>query len=77
MKEETMKKKFDSKDLVRNVRIAQALMLGVFVLGISMMTGDYADSVDSPFSTLSITTTLFGFAGTIVCEIFARRAEKW
>ncbi len=62
---------------VRNIRIGQAIFLGVFTLGLSMMGGDLSEALHIPVSALSLTTTLFGAMGALVCEIFARKAEKW
>jgi hypothetical protein len=73
-------KKEKSQDFrkgLANIRKVQAIFLGIFTLGLSMTAGDYGTFVKSPVSTLSITTTLFGFMGSLVCEFMARKAEKW
>jgi len=70
-------KKTENRDAVVVIRGAQALCLGIFTIGISMGAGDIGAAYGLPVSSLSITTTLFGGFGTIICEIFARLAEKW
>ena len=69
--------KVDGKKLAMRARIVQALFLGLFTLGLSMSVGDVSSVWEYPVSSMSITTTVFGLMGAIVCEIFARRAEKW
>ena len=59
------------------IRVGQAICLGVFTLGISMMAGDLVGTIKLPVSALSLTTTLFGGIGAIICEMFARKAEIW
>ena len=58
-------------------RVFQAICCGIFALGISMIAGDYTTFIKSPISTLSITTTIFGFFGIIITEIMARQSKKW
>jgi len=58
-------------------RIFQAIFLGVFVMGLSMMAGDYSTFVKSPISALSITTTIFGLGGALISGFQANRAERW
>ena len=67
----------EKKSFVRSIRIGQAIFLGIFTLGLSMMGGDLSEALHIPVSSLSLTTTLFGAMGALVCELFARRAEKW
>ena len=77
---ENEKVKAESKDVrkaIGNIRNVQGIFLGIFTLGISMMTGDYASFIHSPISTLSMTTTVFGLMGTIVTEFMARKAVNW
>jgi multisubunit Na+/H+ antiporter MnhB subunit len=58
-------------------RIASVLFLAIFILGISMMFGEGSQAAKIPFSSLSITTTMFGALGWVMSELTARRAEKW
>jgi len=67
----------EKKNVVVAIRSTQALCLGIFTLGLAMATGDVSSAYHFPVSALSITTTLFGGMGTIICEIFARLAKKW
>lgn len=66
-----------SSNLLKNIRIVQAIFLGLFTLGISMCFGDIAPSLNIPVSGLSITTTFFGAMGYLMCEWFARKATEW
>lgn len=70
-------KKASNRDVIVVIRGAQALCLGIFTIGVSMGAGDVGAAYGLPVSSLSITTTLFGGFGSIICEIFARLAEKW
>jgi hypothetical protein len=58
-------------------RIASVFFLAIFVLGISMMLGEGGSAAHLPFSSISVTTTLFGGMGWGMSELTARRAEKW
>lgn len=58
-------------------RIFQAICLGVFALGLSMMSGDYLGYIKSPISSFSVTTTIFGLLGAIITGILAKQSEKW
>ena len=60
-----------------SARLVQALFIGIFVLGISMMLGDYSSTVKLPFSSLSLSTTVFGGLGALVSEFVAKRAKEW
>jgi len=65
------------KDILVTVRVVQAICLGIFVLGLSMMAGDLTGAIELPISSVSMTTTLFGGMGALMCEWFAGQAEKW
>lgn len=69
----------EDKSTQVGIRVVQAFCVGMFTLGISMMAGDISGAVHLPVSALSITTTLFGGIGSVMCEAFARKAEteKW
>lgn len=58
-------------------RIGSVLFLAIFILGISMMFGEGSSAAKIPFSSLSITTTVFGAMGWLMSELTARRAERW
>ena len=75
--EKIVEKKEEKKNVIAYIRVGQALCLGIFTLGISMMFGDIAGAIKLPISTLSITTTLFGGIGAIITEVFARKAKQW
>jgi hypothetical protein len=72
-KEETAQKKKNGTK--QTFRIFQAIFSGVFALGLSSMAGDLTGAWNLPFSSFSITTTMFGFIGMVICEIFARNIE--
>ena len=57
------------------IRVAQAISAGIFTFGLAGMTGDMTGSLGLPISSFSITTTLFGMMGMLVCDIFARKFE--
>lgn len=61
----------------KKFRIGQALSLGIFTLGISMIIGDYLPTITTLIKPLSITTTVFGFMGTLLTELMARQARRW
>jgi hypothetical protein len=77
----TSEEKGKTKSLASNIsigaRVVQALFIGVFVLGVSMMVGDYSSTVKMPFSPLSLSTTMFGGLGALISEIIAQRARNW
>ena len=66
-----------NKSVVITFRLFQAFCFGVFALGLSMMAGDYGSYIKSPFSTLSLITTIFGLLGSIISGILAKQAENW
>lgn len=63
--------------LVIVFRIFQSIFLGIFALGISMVLGDYGKYVEWPISNLSVTVTVFGLIGAIICQTQAKACEKW
>lgn len=75
-KTKTEKERKNLKTVV-TFRIIQAFSLGLFAFGLSMAFGDYTESVDSPLSSFSTTTTIFGLFGSIITEILARKSENW
>ena len=72
-----MAEKNENKSAIVSIRIIQAIALGIFALGLSLMSGDYSSYVKSPFSSISMTTTIFGLFGIIITEIMARQAKRW
>ena len=58
-------------------KLFQMVFLGIFILGISMMFGEGSATTSSPFSSLSITTTIFGAAGAFLSELSARTTRRW
>jgi hypothetical protein len=66
-----------SKKTVVTFRIFQAICLGIFALGLSMIAGDILGYVKSPISSFSMTTTIFGGLGAIISGILAKQSEKW
>jgi len=69
--------KIENKNLVVTFRMFQAIFLGIFALGLSMISGDYLGYIKSPISSLSMTTTIFGLLGAIITGILAKQSEKW
>jgi len=74
---EDKQKEPKNKNVVVVLRIFQAISLGIFALGISMIAGDYTAYIKSFISTFSITTTLFGLFGAIITQILIRSSDKW
>ena len=58
-------------------RVAQAIFIGIFALGLSSGLGDYATFVKSPLSSFSITSSVFGLMGMVATEAMARISKKW
>ena len=66
-----------TKDAVVVARVIQSIFFAVFILGVSLMTGDYIPTVTNiPISSVNISITLYGLLGMISCEFFARRLSK-
>lgn len=63
-------------EMISNLRIVQAVSVGIMTLGVSMAAGDLAKMADIAVSSLSITTTLFGLVGTIMSEFMIGRIKK-
>ena len=66
-----------NRNVIITFRIFQAIFLGVLALGVSSMFGDVGKAVSSPFSTFSITTTIFGIIGSITTGILAKKSKDW
>ena len=66
-----------NKNVIITFRVFQALCFGIFALGLSLIAGDYTTFVKSPISAMSITTTMFGLVGALVCGWASNRAEEW
>ena len=58
-------------------RIIQAICLGVFSLGLSLVLSDYTSFIEVPISSIAITTTTFGLIGAVITEILARQSKRW
>jgi len=67
--------KQQQRGIALKIRIAQAISAGIFTFGLSAISGDVTGTMGWPVSPFSITTTLFGAMGMLICEIFARRFE--
>jgi uncharacterized protein YacL len=66
-----------NKNLVVTFRIFQAICFGLFALGLSLMAGDWMGAIESPISSMSMATTIFGLIGAIITEILAKNCEDW
>jgi len=67
----------ESKKIIVTFRVFQAICLGIFALGLSMIAGDYTGFIKSPISSISMTTTIFGGMGALVTGILAKQSENW
>lgn len=75
MKEEN--DKLEKKKFQVTFRIFQAIFFGILALGISSTFGDVGSYVQSPISTFSITTTIFGIIGSIITGMLANKSKNW
>jgi len=69
--------KEENKDRIVAFRVFQAIFWGIFALGVSSMSGDGSKAINLPFSSFSITTTLFGLIGALLCGHFAKISVDW
>ena len=69
--------KEQSRNIKVTFRIFQAIFFGMMALGISLMFGDVSSYMESPISSFSITTTVFGLAGSIITGILANKSKNW
>jgi uncharacterized protein YacL len=76
-KMQNKKEERKNKNLVVTFRIFQAIFFGLFALGLSLISGDYVKYIQSPISSLSLTTTIFGLIGAIITGILAKNCEDW
>ena len=65
-----------TSNTVAYIRLAQALLVGVFILGLALSGGDYSAAVKLPISSSSLTLMVFGGIGALYSEVVARRAER-
>jgi len=59
--------------IVVGSRIFQAIFMAIFVLGLSMILADLTGYCELPVSALSVSTTIYGLLGMLVCEFLARK----
>jgi hypothetical protein len=74
---ETEQKETKNRNMIVTFRIFQAVFFGMLALGISSMFGDVSSYMKSPFSTFSITTTVFGLIGAIITGRLAKNCKDW
>jgi len=66
-----------TKQYVIIFRVIQSFFVGLFTLGLSLISGDYVKYIQLPISSIAITTTIFGLVGAVLTEFYARKAENW
>jgi len=72
-----IKEEKQNKGIIITFKVFQAVFFGVSALGVSMLFGDYIKSIQSPFSIISVTMTVFGIIGVIITGVLSKSAEKW
>ena len=72
-----LEEKTENRSLTVTFRVFQAIFFGILALGISSMFGDIGSYVQSPISTFSTTTTVFGLIGSIMTGILANKCKDW
>lgn len=60
-----------------SLRIIGVAFLAVFALGLSSFTSDISASLHWGVSSISVMATVFGALGFLICELNAKRCEKW
>ena len=55
------------------IRIIQAIFIGCSALGLSLMLGDITPLYVAVISPMSVSTTVYGLLGALVCEIAERK----
>jgi hypothetical protein len=60
-------------DLKTKLRLVQGITMGITTLGAASMLSDMSVATGMPFSPFSLTTTVFGIGGSLVCELMVRR----
>jgi hypothetical protein len=60
-----------------SLRIIGIAFLAVFALGLSSFASDLSVSLHWGVSSISTMATVFGALGFLICEINARRCDKW
>jgi len=63
--------------IAKGLRVLSIVFMAIFAIGVSMMIGDVIEIYEVEVSSQAITTTIFGALGYVICEVNARRAEKW
>lgn len=74
MSETKPKKELSTANSIRIIGIA---FLAIFALGISSFSSDLFVAWKWGISPLSTMATIFGALGFLICEINARRCDKW
>ncbi len=67
----------DKKNLKVTFRVFQAIFLGIFALGISLIVGDLTTAFEIPISKFSLSTTIFGGFGAIITGILSNQCQEW
>jgi hypothetical protein len=76
-----MQNKTEQEDSIKSRVVAfrtfQSIFWGVFALGISLVLGDLAKAINIPIGSFSLTTTIFGLIGALICGYFANSSKDW
>jgi len=73
----TKENKEEVKSMVVVFRVFQAIFFGILALGLSLMAGDLSEAINLPFSSFSLTTTIFGGIGALITGILANNCKNW
>lgn len=71
------KQEESTKHRIVAFRSFQAIFWGIFALGISLVLGDLAKVNGIPIGSFSLTTTIFGLIGALICGHFAKSSKDW
>lgn len=66
-----------NKNLSITFRVFQAIFLGMFALGISMILGEITNAIQLPISNFATTTTAFGLIGAGLTGNLANKCKNW
>lgn len=77
VKQDKQEEEKKSKSLIVTFRVFQSIFFGLFALGLSLMIGDLSGAIKLPFSSFSITTTIFGLIGSIITGKLAEKCKDW
>lgn len=67
----------EKRSMKISFRVFQAIFLGIFALGLSLILGDLTEAYTIPISKFSLATTVFGGLGAMITGILANKCQEW